>query len=485
MQKRALLTTAVLRMHPSRALWSIAWPVIALGLVRAGYFLADTFWAGRMGDDAPAALSAMGGAAFATWILSSLADLSAVGTHALVARAAGAGDRGAIRDAATQGAWLSLALGVAVAVFARPLADGYFALVGFSGPAFEAPLAMGTSLLRVLAWGFSAMTLQASLSAVFRGLGDTRVPMILSATTFVVNAVLAPVLIFGAGIFPRLGLAGAAWATVFASGLGALLSLVALVLRGDAPTLALPRFATLGRIAAIGVPQAVSGVGFCLVYVLLGEVLTSFGPTAIAGLGIGHRVESIAYHVAVGFGAGAATMVGQHLGAGDPLAATRAANLGAKLAALAMLPFMAVFVLAPRALVALWALDPETLARGSSYLLAAGAVLVLMALEVVYESAFAGAGETMPALLVALPLTAARIPAAAWLASHTTLGIEGIWLSIALSTAAKGLLLWALHAWRAARRSSAPLRSGHEKRQDAPPHGETVRAPSKEVPRGP
>ena len=76
-------------------------------------------------------VSGMGGAAFATWILSSVADLSAVGTHALVARAAGARDWPAVRDAATQGAWLSLALGLVAFALAGPMTDGYFALVGF------------------------------------------------------------------------------------------------------------------------------------------------------------------------------------------------------------------------------------------------------------------------------------------------------------------------------------------------------------------
>lgn len=443
------MATDLLAMPTRLALFRIAWPVIALGLVRSGYFLADAFWAGRMGDESGAALSAMGGAAFATWILSSVADLSATGTHALVARAAGAGDRDAVRDAGTQGTWLAALLGVVVALAAGPLTDGYFALVGFRGDDFAAPLAMGRSLLRVLCWGFVTMSVTSSLSAVFRGLGDTRTPMIVSATTLLVNAALAPLLMFGLGPVPRLGLAGAAWATVIASGFGAAMLGWALAKKDAGLVRAGPSAATIRRIAAIGLPQMVSSVGFSFVYVLLGEVLASFGPAAIAGLGIGHRVESASYQVCLGFGTAAATLVGQNLGAGDPRRAWAAAHRAARLSAAAMVPFMLVFVLAPRAVVSIWAHDPATLANGATYLLAAGAVLIGMSLEVVYESAFAGAGDTMPAMVVVLPLTVLRIPVAAWLAANTTLGISAIWWAIAATTAAKGLLLWALFAARA------------------------------------
>ena len=97
----------LLELAPRRAVLRLAWPVIVLGLLRSGYFLADAYWAGRLGPDAPAALSAIGGAAFATWILSCLGELPAVGVHALAARAAGGGDLRAVRSYAAQGLWLA------------------------------------------------------------------------------------------------------------------------------------------------------------------------------------------------------------------------------------------------------------------------------------------------------------------------------------------------------------------------------------------
>jgi putative MATE family efflux protein len=436
-----------------RAVLTLAWPVIALGLVRSGYFLADSYWAGRMGAQAPAALAAMGGSAFATWIVSSLSDLSAVGAHALAARAEGAGQRSRIAPVVTQALWLALMLGLVGALGARPLARLYFAALGFEGALFGEPLRLGVQFLEVILLGSAAIHLHSLLGSIFRALGDTRTPMLISVTTLALNVVLDPALIFGWGGLPALGLAGAAWATVTANVVGVGLSLVVLSREGIRPRWAVPSLARMGQIASIGGPTALSGVGFCLVYVLLGELLAGFGPVAIAGLGLGHRIEGPAYQICVGFGAAAATLVGQRLGAGDRAGAIRSAHRAAALTSLVMLPLSILFVLAPRWLLGPWAPDPATLTQGAGYLGTIGVVLVGMALEVVYESAFAGAGDTIPAMFIVLSLTAARVPLAAWASAR--FGLSGIWAAIAVSTAAKGLLLWGFFALRGPRGRSA------------------------------
>jgi len=99
------------------------------------------------------------------------------------------------------------------------------------------------------------------------------------------------------------------------------------------------------------------------------------------------------------------------------------------------------FVLVSAWLVSWFTTDPATLLEGGAYLRLAGLAAVFMAIEIVYEGAFAGAGDTLPAMAITLPVTAARIPAAWLLAVHTPLGATGVWIAIALSTAAKGLAL--------------------------------------------
>lgn len=429
----------LLRMPPGRALWCLAWPVIALGLIRSGYHLAAAYWAGRL-PDAGAAQAALGATSFAVWILMSVGDLAAVGVHALVARAEGARERWRVGEMVVQAAWIAGALGALIGLTAPKLSALYFDAMSFRGVAFEAARRMGDGYLSALLVGSVPVFWHLMLSAVFRGMGDTRTPLVISMLTLALNATLDPALMFGWFGLPALGLAGASWATIAAHGVG--LAFFAVALRGAGVRLVLrwPDAARVAQVVQIGGPSMASGIGFCLVYVALGDLLASFGPSALAGLGLGHRLEGPAYQVCAGFGAAAATLVGQHLGASDPEAARQAAHRTARWACLAMTPLSLLFLSAPRWLVGLFSPDAEAVARGASYLFYLGLILAPMALEVVYESAFAGAGETWIAMAIVIVFTAARLPLAWWLTGP--FGLAGVWITIMLTCAAKGFLLW-------------------------------------------
>jgi Na+-driven multidrug efflux pump len=115
-----------------------------------------------------------------------------------------------------------------------------------------------------------------------------------------------------------------------------------------------------------------------------------------------------------------------------------------------MVPLSVLFVAAPRWLVGLFAADEASTERGASYLLVVGVILVPMALEVIYESAFAGSGETWMAMGIVVVWTAARIPLAWWLSGE--MGLIGVWVTIAGTCALKGFLLWGAFAWRSKRK---------------------------------
>jgi putative MATE family efflux protein len=435
----------------TRAIVALAWPIVALGLLRSCYYLAGAFFAGHLGEDAPAALSAIGGSSFALWILMCLSDLASVGTHAGIARAAGAGHTTGSRVTLTQGLWVGGLVSIALALFARPLTHAYFAAIGYQEASFAAALSVGTRYLEVSLLTAFTLVLHTVTDSAFRGVGDTRTPMLVSASTLLLNVALDAGLMLGKGPFPRLGLEGAAWAAAITHGLAFLVSLHLLRARGLGPSRFGPSLSSTLTILRIGAPQAFSGVGFCITYVFLGDSITRFGPSAMAALGLGHRIEGPSYQVCLGFAVAAATMVGQNLGRGSRERAIAAANRSAVLALVAMAPFTLAYLLAPRALVATMSTDPAIIDRGTTYIVAVGAATCFMALEVVYESAFAGAGDTTPAMLVLLPLTAVRVPLAAWIATHTSWGIGAIFWAIAASTAVKGVVLWLVFRWRSPR----------------------------------
>lgn len=432
-------TPDLLSLSPARAVWRVSWPMIALGLLRIGYFLTDSYWVGRLGPDA---LAALGGAAFAWWMIHLVCDLAGTGAQALVARHAGGGKLERIPAVLVQGLWLSAAVAVGLATAGFATKGLYFDLLGFERGTPEH--ALGVAYLGASCLGAGSLAVQYVVAAVFRGLGHTRTALFITAVTLVFNAILDPVLIWGWAGAPAMGIAGAAWATALANLIGIALGLWLLAADGFALRRAGPERRAIGLLARIGLPVTAGGVGFSAVYVALGRFITDFGSEQMAALGVGHRLEGAAYMVCVGFSVGAATMVGQNLGAKRLDQARAAAHHAALQATAFMLPIGGVLFLQARPFMALFTDDAATIGAGVLYLSIQIPVVIFMAWDVVYEGAFSGAGDTLPAFVIGFSWTLARVPAAWALAYWAELGITGVWLAIALSTFFKGIhmLLW-------------------------------------------
>lgn len=422
----------------------------ALGVLRAGFHLTDSFFVGRLG---PEALAALGGSAFGWWVIVLACDLAAVGAHARVARHEGGGRRDRIGATLAQGALVGLAVAASL-ILVYPLRGLYFDLLGFAPGSSEH--ALGSEYLGASLLGASTLALYAVIAAAFRGLGQTRTALAITAVALVVNAALDPILIWGLGPIPALGVAGAAWATSIANAVGAVFAIALLRARGVRVPARRPERRELFAIVRVGAPVTASGVGFALCYVILGRVITGFGSEQMGALGVGHRLEGLAFLVCLAFGVGASTMVGQHLGRRDVERARESAGAAARTCTLAMVPLTIVLFALARPLFGLFTDDPVTIDAGVLYLRIQATVLVFMALEEVYLGAFAGAGDTLGASIIAFGLTAARIPAAWWLAYEAGLGVAGVWIAIASSTAIKGAVLWAW--WRRGRWQHAALR---------------------------
>ena len=301
---------------------------------------------------------------------------------------------------------------------------------------------LGSEYLLACLLGAGTFAIHASLSGVFRGIGDTKTALVITAVTLLFNAILDPLLIWGLGPFPALGIAGAAWATSVANGLGAILGFAFLHRAGHRILFVRPKKKTMRAILIIGAPVTARGVAFSMVYVLLGRMITDFGSHQIAALGVGHRLESFPYMLCVGFEVGAATLVGQCLGSGDPAAAARAARVAAQMCLVATLPMsIGLFVFA-EPLFEIFASRPETIAAGAVYLRIQTLAFLGLALESTYEGCFTGTGNTVPAFWIGAVGTVVRLPLAYLLSGPLAMGVVGIWWAIVLSTIAKGLVMW-------------------------------------------
>ena len=188
-----------------------------------------------------------------------------------------------------------------------------------------------------------------------------------------------------------------------------------------------------------------NGLLFSLIYVALTRTTTQFGTPALAALGLGHRVESWLYTIGVGFGAAAAAIVGQNLGARQPERAERAGWISVGYAVAPACVAALAALLIPAQLAGLFTTDPAVIDVAARYLRIGVIADLTVCSEIVLEGALGGAGHTIPPMLTSTALTALRIPLAWWAAARW--GVDGIWWTISLTAAARGIAMMAL--WRA------------------------------------
>jgi putative MATE family efflux protein len=426
----------------ARAIRRIALPAVASNLLMTLFASVDTYWVGtRVG---PSGLAAVSTSIFWVWLVVALAEMVGVGLTAVAARRHGERRRDEAARVVGEAVLLAVALGLVTAFAGLQALDWLFAVmhtppeVTALGRAYLGTYLLGAPLL----YGFFAV------DAGFRAAGDTRTPFALLAGSVAVTLVLDPVLILGLWGAPKLGIAGAAAATVgtrcavFVMGL-------ALLHRRRLVRFARPRLAPLAAVCRVGLPTALTGSFFSVIYVLLTRTTTQFGTPALAALGLGHRVESWLFMMAVGFGAAAAAAVGQNLGAGQVERARRAGWLSVGYAMVPAAVVFALMLLVPVQLASLFTDDPAVMAETARYLRIASVAQLVLCLEVVLEGALGGAGDTVPPMLASTTLTAARLPLAAW--SSARWGVDGIWWAITLTAVARGLAmawLWRRGGWQ-------------------------------------
>jgi len=273
--------------------------------------------------------------------------------------------------------------------------------------------------------------------------------MLITGGMVLFNAVLDPLLIYGIGPFPRLEVLGAAIATVLAQ----VVAVAGFAWRAAARDAHFPLEARglrrldlpLARsIVGIGLPGMAIGVFYSTIYLFMSGITARLGTRELAILGLANRAESVTYLASNGFAAATATLVGQNLGARRPDRAERAAWLSAGWMGLYGLVLGSVLVIWPRAVLGIFTSDPQIIEQGAPYLRLLGYAQPLMAIEIVFEHAFAGAGNTLPPMLISVPMNSLRIPLLLWVVFELHAGLLGIGWVLSLTCIVRGALaaLW-------------------------------------------
>jgi putative MATE family efflux protein len=418
----------------------VALPAVASSLLMTLFSSVDAFWVGtRIGS---AGLAAVSTSLFWIWTIVSLAEMIGVGLTAVAARRFGERRGEEAARLSGDGTLFAVFLGVVVAIVGSAMLPTLFAMMEMPADV----TALGTRYLRTYLYGAPLIYGFFGIDATFRASGDTKTPFVLLLASVGITLFLDPVLMLGLGPFPALGIAGAAIATISTRGAAFLMGSVIASRRG---LLKFGRVAghRVWSICRVGLPTAITGMTFSLIYVFLTRTVTRFGTPALAAIGIGHRVESWLFMIGVGFGAATAAIVGQNLGAGHTDRAARAGWIATGFCTLLGVAAFAVELGIPRQFASLFTGDPAVIAEAANYLRIASISQLAVCAEIVLEGALGGAGETVPPMLSSTTLTILRIPLASWAADHW--GSAGIWWVISLTAIGRAIAMAAL--WRAGR----------------------------------
>jgi putative MATE family efflux protein len=418
------------------AVLKLSWPFWISATLEDFYSLVDLFWVGRLGPSAVAALALCGtlmGMAF------TVAVGIATGALAVVARHVGEGRPEAAWAATWQSLYLGIGLGLLSTALGVPLAGPLLELLQAEGEV----LRQGTVYLQIIALGAVPLFVSFSLTSALRGAGDAVTPMIALLAGNLMNLVLDPVLIFGWFGAPRLGVAGAAAATLASQGTAFAYVLWVLV-RGRAPLRlslrhARPDPALILRIARIGIFGSMQMLVRNASALAVVAIVSPFGQAALAAYGVGMRLMMVVLMPGFGLGNAAATVAGQNLGAGARDRAVLAGWIASFLYLAITSVFAAVLLAGAPGIVAVFSDDPGVVDAGASLLFWLALSFFFLPFGLAPARAMAGAGDTFtPLWTTTISLLLLQVPAA-WGFSQA-FGLQGLWSSFLVAHAANALL---------------------------------------------
>lgn len=409
----------------------LAIPMVLEMSMESIFVIVDIFFVAKLGA---AAVASVGLTEAVLTLLYAVAIGLSMGATALVARRIGEKDPAAATVVAAQCVWIGVILSVAIGVAGIVFAPDILRLMGGD----DAVVRDGARYTAIMLGGSATIMFIFLFNAIFRGAGDAVIAMRALWIANGINIVLDPLLIFGIGPFPELGVTGAAVATTIGRGIGVLYQIYMLgtgrfriTLRMRDWRIRMPVMLRLLRVSMGGVFQFLIATSS---YLLLMRIVARYGSNAVAGFTIGIRIFAFTFLPAWGLGNAAATLVGQNLGAGDPERAERSVWRAAAYNTVFLVLVALVFILFAESLVGVFTSDPVVLAYGADCLRIVSYGYGLYAVGMVVTQAFNGAGDTdTPTLINFVCFWLLQIPLAFALAETLAFGTRGVYAAVTIA----------------------------------------------------
>ena len=329
-------------------------------------------------------------------------------------------------------------------------------LIGFFKLEDAEALAAAFSYTKIACGLIMFSFLSLTLTGLYTAQGDSKTPFAANLVGLAVNMILDPVLILGPGPFPRLGVTGAAIATVTAQFI--VMSILVMrilvtkkenVLKGIQLFEKIPPKYVRG-ICKIGIPTALQGMAYCMISMVLTRMVSGFGAEAIATQRVGGQIESVSWNTADGFGAALNAFIGQNYGAGKMDRVKKGYRASLITVGVWGLFITLLFVCFPEQISGVFFHEPTAIATAVGYMIIIGYSEAFMSVELMTVGALSGLGKTHLCSVISITLTSARIPLAIFL-SGTALGLLGIWWALTATSVVKGIVFVMAFYWITAR----------------------------------
>jgi putative MATE family efflux protein len=412
-----------------RLLFKLSAPAIIGMLIQALYNIVDSIYVGRLSTEA---LSALSVSFPIQMFLISIGVGTGVGTSSLISRLLGQGNKKRANNVAEHVFFIAIIYGIVVGIIGVFFTENIINIFTNDPVLID----LGQRYIRIILVGSMAIFIPATFNYILRGEGNTFFPMLTMVIGAVLNMILDPLLIFGIGFFPKLGVAGAAYATVFSRIIGGIFIIFILFSDKNELTLKLKDFKfdfqIIKEIYQVGLPAMLNRLLFSTAMVFINLILGAFNSTAIAVMGIIFRMQSFFLMMVFGLNQGYLPIVGYNYGHNNPARMKKTILLGNATSLFFGLIGFTIFQLFPEVMLRLFNSDPKLLEIGVPALKRVSISYFFMVLNITGVSTFQAIGKGMPSLVITFLRQAIFLVPGMYILGQL-FGLEATWFSFPLA----------------------------------------------------
>lgn len=405
-------------------------PMLLGNFLNVFYNIVDSIWIGQIVGDL--GLAAIAVSFPILMVLMSIAMGITVASNVIVGQFFGAKNYGALMHISRVASTISLFMALALSTLGYIFAPTFMRMLN----APQSVLDLSISYFRISMIGFPFVFYYFLTSALLRGIGDSVRPLVFLFIASAINIILDPIMIKGMFFFPKMGLDGAAYATVISQVISVIISVSYLKIKNSVVRVNPFRFSfdieILKNILKIGIPFASMQLIVSFAWMFVTGIINSFGEIAGASLAVVNRIDSILIMPAVAISGGVATMTAQNIGAGKFDRIKEISKIGVIMSIIVCAVIVGLVFIFPDKLVGLFTPSTDILKYTMGYIYISMPSLIFLSVMFALNGVINGAGKTFILMVFSfINLIAIRSPLAYFLSKQ--MGINGVWTAAAIT----------------------------------------------------